>query len=401
MNKVYIYKVVYIIIAFLFIINTSTIYMMDNFNVCVAAMAAILIIYNVASIFLYKIKLKKAECFEIMLVTADFLMLFIFWKHVYPYGVYILGILFPNIWLMIKIQREKNKVEEFLKAFVEVNAIVAIYSMIFWIGGSIFGVIKPTAMVPISWGHNMRYIKSYYGLYFEAQNAAIDFGWIRLGVKNNAFFLEAPICAYAFIVAFIINERINLKRKKLIRILFLMMILSTLTTTGILFVACMIVYFESKFHPRNNFEKMLKGFTCTAVIAVAAWMSFSLLRDKVFTYSGSIRVSKMKDEFKAFLNNFLVGNGFNTYTDGSSNSITALLADGGLLLWMVYYIPLLRPLVYNGRKGRWDILLIAYALVFAITVIQYTPICIFMLLLYSETAREGEKINDFDNCSNI
>ena len=399
MNKVY-SKVIYIVISILLIINSATIYMTENFNRCIVAMAGVLIAYNIICVFTYATKLKKVDCWSAMLVAFLITILFILWKHVYAYGVYVLGILFPNIWLMIKIQEERNKVKEFLEALVKVSVGIAILSLLFWIAGSIFGFIKPTAIVPIRWGHNIRYIKSYYGLYFEAQNAAIDLGWVRLGVKNDSFFLEAPICAYVCIVVFIINEKINLKKKKAIRILLLIMILSTLTTTGVLFVSCVMVYFVSGFQPRSNFEKVLKWIIYTIIVVIAAGIISSLLREKSVSYSGNIRFSKMQDEFKAFLNNPISGNGFNTYTDGSSNSITALLADGGILLWMIYYIPLIKLMAHTWKNRRYDALLIIYIFTFAITVVQYTPICIFMLMWYTETIKGGIN-NDFNNCSDI
>ena len=396
MRKVRAYKVVYIIIAILFIVNTASVYMTENFNMCIAVISVVLVLYNIICIFMYKIKLSKAECLSAILISLVFLMLFIFWKHIYMYGVYVLGILFPNIWLMIKIQKEKNRFEEFLKAFVEVSVIIASCALFFWITGSTFGLLKPTGVVPISWGHNIRFVKSYYGLYFETQNAALDLGFVRFGVKNNAFFAEAPICAYIFIVAFIINEKIDLKKKKVIRILFFGMILSTLTTTGVLFATFMAVYFISKISFESRYGKVLKSFIYIIIIGIAAKLCFSILQDKVTAYSGNIRFLKIQNEFKAFLNAFIGGNGFNTYTDGSSNSITALLADGGILLWGIYYFPLIKVLLNKLRYRKMDSFLLVYILVFAITVVQYTPVCIFMILFLGENIIRGKKINDFN-----
>lgn len=384
MKQVTVKKIAYAIISILFIINTSSVYMTEHFNVCISMLSAVLIVYNFISILVYKIKLRKTEVWIAVFLAVIFMLLFMAWHHVYIYGVYVLGILFPNIWLMLKIQIERNEICDFLSILVKISAFVALGALFFWIMGSTFGIIKPTEIVSISWGHSVRYVKSYYKLYYEAQNAAVDFGFVRFGVKNCAMFSEAPICAYVFTAAFIINENLELRKKWAYRILFLIAILSTLTTTGVLFACAMTIYFIARMPSKNKYETAMKRVIYSIVIVIAAVTVISVIQDKLVTYSGNIRVLKLQNECLAFLDAPIAGKGFNTYTDGSSNSITALLADGGILLWGIYYVPLIGLLIRKLKYKVIDYLLLSYIFVFAITVVQYTPIGVLMLLLFEE-----------------
>lgn len=78
----------------------------------------------------------------------------------------------------------------------------------------------------------------------------------------------------------------------------------------------------------------------------------------------------MIKELQAFTASPIYGKGFDVFTNGSSNSICAVAADGGILLWLMYYFPLLR-IIGKISKGK-RILLIIFIIMFSITVIQYT-----------------------------
>ena len=91
-----------------------------------------------------------------------------------------------------------------------------------------------------------------------------------------------------------------------------------------------------------------------------------------------VRAGAMQREFGAFLNSPLWGLGFNQYTNGSSNSLTSLLADGGVLLWILFYWPLLYAIVSLCRRRRLFLAayVVIFSIVFAITVVHYTPMYI-------------------------
>lgn len=97
------------------------------------------------------------------------------------------------------------------------------------------------------------------------------------------------------------------------------------------------------------------------------------MQNKFSTLSGNVRSIKITSEINAFLNSPILGNGINRYTKGSSNALSAVLADGGILLMGLYYFPLLVYFIrcINKLDSKiWLIVLMFFLL--DTTVIQYT-----------------------------
>ena len=70
------------------------------------------------------------------------------------------------------------------------------------------------------------------------------------------------------------------------------------------------------------------------------------------------------------------------YTNGSSNSFFALLADGGLLLFSIYYIPILGILVYDFIiYKKFNYFIFTFFAMFLITAVQYNILTIFIITL--------------------
>lgn len=381
MIKVKVNKLVYWIICVFFVLNTSTMYSMNNFNQLVIVLSITLISFNLLNIYMYKISLLKRECNVIIIYILLLIVLFISWRNFSLYAIYVLFVLFPNIFLLVKILRIKGDLNSFLKIIVCFCTVLAMISLFFWIFGSIFKIIKPTSLVPITWGEQIRSVKSYYNIYFETQNASVYIGDIKIGVKNNSIFPEAPICCFVFIVSFVLNELINIKYRKALRFLFCITILSTLTTTGTIFVGMVIIYFVSQIPAKNRIYKFIKLAVYLLFLIIIAHLSFNILAEKRSVHSGVVRYTKIVNEFLVFLKSPLAGHGFNIYTYGSSNSITALLADGGIILWGIYYFPLLKIILASLKLKKINYIAAIYTIVFMVTVVQYTPLGILMILL--------------------
>ena len=76
-----------------------------------------------------------------------------------------------------------------------------------------------------------------------------------------------------------------------------------------------------------------------------------IVTNKINATSGVIRLAAIINEIQIFINNPIIGNGFMTSTIGSSNSFFALLADGGVLLWSLYFFPIIAKIIKClGRK---------------------------------------------------
>lgn len=108
-------------------------------------------------------------------------------SHFTTNSVFMLAIAFPIcIWLTYLLLID-NLITKFVNIFVNIMAIVAIISMIFWLFGSILQKLHPTSVVYSGW--SSEYVNSFYGIYFQPQGADINLlGLLHISARNSAIF---------------------------------------------------------------------------------------------------------------------------------------------------------------------------------------------------------------------
>lgn len=281
------------------------------------------------------------------------------------YSVFMLGIAFPVCMWLVYFLIQQKLFEKFVAIFNELIVIIALISILFWLLGPILNVIQPTSSVYSNWSH--QYALSYYNLYFQPQNADYNILGLHIGVRNSAIFLESPIATFIFGTSLISNDLIS--GGKRIRVILLLALITTADTTAFIFV---LLYFLSIVFSHINQENKILLSLCFLFLSVVVIILINmLLRFKATDgESMSVRYLCLNEEFKAFILSPLYGNGYNAFTEGSSNSIAALGADGGILLLGIYYFPLL--LILRKINKNNILLIIIFILMFSITVVQYT-----------------------------
>lgn len=281
------------------------------------------------------------------------------------YSVFMLGLAFPICTWLAYFLLQKNMFKKFIFIFNNIVAIIAIVSMIFWLFGSILHVINSTSIVYSNWSSS--FVNSYYNIYFEPQNANRNLLGLQIGVRNSAIFFESTLATFIFGCALISNDLFIKKLRY--RIIFLLAIITTTNTTSIFLLLLYILYLIF-----NNLETKYKTLVIFLGIIIGAVILILLIQvmqsKKNDGISYEVRSTHMLDELKAFILSPIYGHGVNRFTNGSSNSICALAADGGILLWGLYYI----PLIWLLKKISEDniMLLIIFIMIFSITVVQYT-----------------------------
>ena len=282
---------------------------------------------------------------------------------------------FPLCLLIVNYLIDKDLMFNFLRSLCNIIFIVACVSLIFWFLSSILKVISPTSSYLINWG-GYKKVNSFYNMYFEAQGLSIDGILSNLGTfsninRNCAIFVEAVMANFIFSIGFILNELIEKNMYK--RVVFLIAVLSTFTTSGIVTFCFFTLYLVSNMKSDNRFAFFFKSLIYLIAFILGSYITISLLQNKFSTLSGNVRSIKITSEINAFLNSPILGNGINRYTKGSSNALSAVLADGGILLMGLYYFPLLVYFIrcINKLDSKiWLIVLMFFLL--DTTVIQYT-----------------------------
>jgi hypothetical protein len=320
----------------------------------------------------------------LMIISKKVLLYFIFYvfdalilmirSSFSSYSVLMLGLAFPIcIWLTYFLL-QKNMFKKFIFIFNNVVAVIAIVSMIFWFFGSILHVINATSTVYSNWSSG--FVNSYYNIYFEPQNANRNLFGLQIGVRNSAIFFESTLATFIFGCALISNDLFIKKIRY--RIIFLLAIITTTNTTSVFLLLLYILYLilnnmESKYKVLLIFLRIVIGII---IIALLVQVMQSKKGDGI---SYQVRSNHMMDELKAFIASPFYGQGFNSLTKGSSNSICALAADGGILLWGVYYFPLIWLLKRIPKDKM--MLLIIFMVIFSITVVQYTYL-VYMIISF-------------------
>lgn len=368
-----------VIFAMGLIYSFNTIYCAQNLlNVCIVSllMCFITIVFSLISRKEYRYN-KDKLVFILLIVMLDYFYIVLRAKSLY--GWLILGVVFPMFIIFVNMDSKNKYISKIFDFFVIIATFMAVISLVYWIGGSILNIIQPKEVVNITWGYSYR-INKYSIFYYTPQFADLNFIGKHIGVRNCSIFAEAPMASAFFSIALLINEFYVHKVKKVINTVLAITIISTLSTTGWIMVILFLVYKVAKYDIHSNIGKFFRTiFFCCAIVC-CIWLLYSLISNKLSTGSGIDRSYHIAMEWKGFISNPLIGSGFNKYTNGSSNSLFSLMADGGIILLFLYYMPIIGIIVIDFvRNKRMNYFMIFFMIIFLVTVIQYTFITVFLI----------------------
>lgn len=281
----------------------------------------------------------------------------------------------PIMILCFLLYKKVNKTFTLYYRFSDVMILIAITSIIFWIGCSILNIIPFNSQVPIEWGGN-RIINGFYNIYYETQQ--INFlGFV--GWRNTGIFTEAPMFSLCLSIAFItemfLKERLCYKRI----LILVIAIVTTLSTTGYIIVLFSIfVKIVTYRGVKNKVIKILKVFFTIMITFLVLYLVVIILKDKATSDSYSVRVNYYIKELSVWKENLIFGSGYGINERGSSNSIGVILADGGL--WLIFIYIYSFAIYFLQRKNRnlmW--FSICFFLLSVVTVFPYSMMMIMFL----------------------
>lgn len=128
-----------------------------------------------------------------------------------------------------------------------------------------------------------------------------------------------------------------------------------------------------------------------------------ILELKAETASFEIRQDFIQKGVEAWLSSPIVGCGYGTKNEGSSNSIVVLLAEGGIMMFLLYFLSfIIIPFIYWKQKIHKNIFYfyLIYFGVFCITIILYTNITLLLLAIPLSVLIKKQIINKKTNYQN-
>lgn len=402
-------KILNFLIALFLILNCNTVYTAQvNKNYYFKEILLIIIIIML----LFKIKNKEIEKIRktnLIFLIISFAYLFIFFCLRTTSGstridyMYLFFAIFPLLYFMYSSSRGDNFVKDILQEFTRVVLIISIVSLIFYFLGTILKIIKLTDTITINWG-TTRTIKSYYGIHFDIQRQEIFGNTI---IRNTGIFTEAPMYNLILTIALAIELFLNQKESKIKVIIFLLTIITTLSTTGIVISIGLII---AKFINGNKKQKILqyiKILWIPLIVIGGAYMVFIVMGEKKGSASYNTRMDDFKASFLAWQDEPILGNGYKNNESiiqymsksriantGLSNSMLVLLAQGGIYLSIFYLIPFIKLIKYGLKYKDNNIIIftITMMILFITTIFLYKPIAInFIAMGYAFNSNQNAK----------
>lgn len=255
-------------------------------------------------------------------------------------------------------------------AFTNVMFVIACVAIFFWLFGTIIGIIHPTGEMYSTWGRTER--AHYYFIYFEIPVTALHLPFYR----NTGIFGEAPAFC-GFLCAALMSEVYLGKNNLIKKIILGMAILSTVSTTGFLIIAYLIVVDIWRYLDGHDEYKTVKWLLIGIPFVLCMLIVLRVMFDTSKLASVYIRLSDYINGIKAWLGAPLWGWGYQIDTSqfnaGFSNSFSLILVNGGIILSLIYYVPMLKILKVGWCKDRrlmyW---LVGFVMLFFVLVIGYT-----------------------------
>ena len=285
--------------------------------------------------------------------------------------------IFPSTIFLVLIESYANSLYKFINKFVQVIIIMAYVSLFFWCFGSILNVISPTNYVLNGWV-NGSVTSSYFNLYFETQG--INFLGIHF-IRNSGIYAEGPMWNLMLSLALMVQVLLLSKNTKR-EIILLLTIFTVASTTGIFIIGFLYIYKSIRY---------LKGWQRVITFSTVPIIVYGLMQvidDKSNSISASIRLDDFFAGISAWKESPFLGSGFynglkvfESYMNtgirsnlGNSDSFVLILAQGGILLGILYFYPMFKILFSNKYTINLKIFTILYFIILITSIFVDTPL---------------------------
>lgn len=293
----------------------------------------------------------------------------------------------------------RYELRSFLDKFVQIVFIISAVSLFFWIFGSVLKLISPINQLKVVWGKPYTLMDNYAFVYFDSKQVQ---DWVVTNMlipRNISIFAEAPMFAFVILVAMIFNNNFNScilnKNKRIINIIFIITLFSTISVTGV--VCGLLLIFSNLMKFYNNLTTCKKKIFIIILVVfmlICLPTCIDLVQNKMSTSSTSARIMDLKNGFHVFAENPFIGKGIghsrqfedNVETGyGYSNTIIPALTDGGMILTIIYLSPLIVYAIYIVKSKKINIydmvMLLVYLIIIFTIAVQYRMLLMLLVCI--------------------
>ena len=289
------------------------------------------------------------------------------------YAEYYLVIFFCYFLLVIlniATLRKGGIVDLFYK-FETFTVVFAVISLFFWLFGETIKLIPPMGYAHNAWSGT---VPNFYFLHYGAQV-----------YRNCGVFVEAPMYNLVLCTSLFVELFLREKLSKLRFSILCITILTTFSTTGqLVMMGALFVRFvvlsKKKF---SLLVIVISSILAMIAMAAVVYAAVVIMVEKAEGASYAVRYMKMMTELNAFKTSPIIGNGFFSYTYGTSNSICLILAEGGIWQFLLYVLPMVFMPLWLSKKLAQPSLKYFSLFYFAVFSITVSP---YLLLTYTVIA---------------
>lgn len=309
----------------------------------------------------------------------------------------------PIVWIYFSIFGYKY----FIKSYNNVLFAICSISLVLWICVSVLHIVSPSGYVNSGWATSGDYLPTFHNIYFETQN--ISFFGERIG-KNSGIWPEAPM--YAMAVSFgLLGEIYLLERKnKLIIFILSLTLLTTFTVSGLTILGLLAAdhVIRKSVLGSSSLVKFLIVIFTLLVGGCLGLLIFIIIRTKLNSGSGFIRLDDYLVGYKSFVKSPWIGHGFKnityltqfmnfgvrsfwkngllTFNTGIANGWVQVFSDGGLLLGTVYVFTFVSGIISKNKTRNEHVLFVILFIMMFMLIMNYTEmLLIFMIIALINT----------------
>lgn len=293
---------------------------------------------------------------------------------------------------------EQNRRDLLIK-YKNIILCISFISLFFWFFGTQLGIINRTGTITSTWvsklNQSFTTFPNYYNLYFETQGISI-FG--KHFIRNTAIFTEAPMASFHFSIALLVEVFFYKPPRLWVILLFSLTILTSFSTTGMVLLVIVAFYLIMTFKKSTVVIQLVKLLLLPLSFIVGLFLITYLLNTRLDTVgSGQIRIDDFIIGFKTWLERPVFGYGYGNvapltakmgmwriWNRGFSNSVMTILAQGGVLIFSVYILPIFKGItnmiVQKSMNQLLFTILFLYLYAVTITTYNYLPILIILFI---------------------
>lgn len=301
------------------------------------------------------------------------------------------------------------QIKKFMSKFINVVFTISVISLFFFVFSNLLNIIGTNDKILIYVNNVPKYCDNFFNLHYLIQKeSTLGFQLYR----NTSIFYEAPKFSLIVSIAFMYSLLFEEKKSYIKIIVFILTIITSFSLIGIfsivIFYVLYIILNDSK-KTKKSFLKKMFIFLLLILISIPAYkFACNILEIKSSTSSYLTRLDNYQAGIKAWKENPLFGSGYEDmsiikkyYSEFRKNdigytiSLLRVMAQGGIYLLLLYFIPIFKCIIFSLNNKKY------YALVFSLFFIFlfvtnsfcYNYLTLFLLIFFDRISKK-ENIND-------